>query len=291
MSTSSRRAQGRLCKFLRNEAFRAAPVRSLLRLVEWRVRCWLGQPVAIDWPGHAPLAIAVPPVWTSAYVAMFVFRGVRPNDRELDWLSDRLGDDATFLDIGANIGQWTIPMGMRAEARGGRVLAVEPAAATAAALARSIELNGLARTELVRAALAASDGKTLLHHHDRDPSQHSLGGTGGTTEEVPTRSLGSVLGERGIDRVDAIKMDVEGAEQRVLEGASDVLASLRPTIIFEVRTGLPERLGLEPDGAWQVLLDAGYQTYRLDAGGTLVPVAPESLAQQTWGWNVIALPS
>ena len=230
-------------------------------------------------------------MWTNSYVGMFVFRGIRLNDPELDWVCDQLGDDAIFLDIGANIGQWTIPVGTHIESRGGRVLAVEPTASTAAALARSIELNGLRHIELVQAAMAASDGKTLLHHHERDPSQHSLGGSGGVTEEVVTRSLDSLLGERGIERVDAIKIDVEGAEQRVLEGASDVLSSLRPTIIFEVRAGLPERLGLEPDGAWQMLLEAGYRTYRLDAAGTLVPATPEGLAEQTWGWNVIALPA
>ena len=277
-------------RFARPRAFRNAPLRSIVRVAEWRVRCWLGRPVVIDWPGHEPLRIALPAVWTSAYVATFALRGGHPDDRELVWLRDRLGTDAVFVDIGANIGQWTIPIARTIQPRGGSVVAVEPAAATAAALRRSIEANGLHATKVVQVALSERDSVARLHHHGRDPSQHSLGDVGPGSEEVRTRSLDSLLRSDADGRVDAVKIDVEGAEEVVLRGATHMLSVHRPIIVFEVRKGLPERLGLAADGAWRLLLAADYRCFRLGDGASLDPIEPEALASQSYGWNIIAIP-
>jgi FkbM family methyltransferase len=233
--------------------------------------------------------MALPPLWTSAYVITYAFRESRRDERELAWLASRLPPEAVFVDVGANLGQWTLPVATHVGPNG-RVVAIEPAAATAAALARSIRLNGLTRAEVVRVAASDLDGMALLHHHDRDPSQHSLGHVGPAAEEVHTRALDSLLAELEVDRLDAVKIDVEGAEEIVLRGSSRMLSELRPIVIFEVRKGLPERLGLEVDGAWRLTLGAGYRSYRLDDGGSLLPMTPEMLSGHVRGWNIIALP-
>ena len=57
-------------------------------------------------------------------------------------------------------------------------------------------------------------------------------------EEVQTEALDSLLEENGIDRVDVIKVDVEGAEELVLRGATRSLTRYRPVVIFEIQSGL-----------------------------------------------------
>jgi FkbM family methyltransferase len=276
-------------KFVREPGFRQAPLQSLKRVAEWRVRCWLGRPAVILWSGHEPLRMVLPPVWTSAYVSDFAFRGIHHDDRELSWLTSWLEPGSVCVDVGANVGQWTLPLAQHVGPKG-RVVAIEPAEATSAALTRSLRVNGLGCGEVVRVAAAERDGTALLHHHGRDPSQHSLGDVGGETEEVRTCALDSLLAELDVVRVDAVKLDVEGAEELVLRGSTRMLSEQRPTIIFELVPGLPERQGLESDGAWRLLIDAGYWTYQLDAMMDLSPVAPEDIAGQVASRNVIALP-
>ena len=278
-----------LSKFTRHPGFRHAPVRAAVRLVDWRVRCWLGRPGVIIWPDHEPLRMVLPPIWVSSYIDTYVFRGADRPDRELTWLARRLAPGHVFIDIGANIGQWTMPIAQIVGPTG-HVVAIEPASATAAALTKGLAVNGLTMATVISVALSDSDGTAHLHHHARDPSQHSFAAVGIGSEEVRTRTLDAVLADHPVERVDAMKLDVEGAEEIVLRGASRTLDAHRPIVIFEVCKGLPERLGLDPDGAWRLLDDAGYRCFRILDGGDVRPAAVKELAGQTGGWNVIAVP-
>jgi FkbM family methyltransferase len=172
-----------------------------------------------------------------------------PVTRVIRRLVDRGG---TFVDVGANWGYFTL---MMAEHVGptGRVVAIEADPRIHAILERNAALNDLPQVRVVHAA--AADESTLLaligfnEHEDHWGTSRIAGGTGGTgvSYEVPARSLDDLLDELGVNSVDLIKIDIEGAEGLALAGMSAgldrgryarILLELHPTLLAEHDTSL-----------------------------------------------------
>jgi hypothetical protein len=87
----------------------------------------------------------------------------------------------------------------------------------------------------------------------------------GEVVHISAETLDSILAREGIDEVDALKVDVEGFEGQVFEGAAKLLArSKAPLIIFEFCDWAERRAQKRPIGyAQRFLLDLGYSIYRL----------------------------
>jgi FkbM family methyltransferase len=124
------------------------------------------------------------------------------------------------IDVGANIGHMSL-MAAREVGPTGRVIAIEPGSRAFTLLQRNAALNFPDRITSVRAACDESDGTATLYVSKYSAEHNSLrpepviGGIG--EEIVPTRSLQSLCRELDIIP-DVIKIDVEGAEWRVLKG-------------------------------------------------------------------------
>ena len=138
------------------------------------------------------------------------------------------------LDIGANLGEWTLPLAKAAGAEG-RVLAFEPNPAIAQALGRSLRINNLVQAAVVEVALSDRDGTAELR-----PDRENSGATrlaaaaeGGKTVTVRTCRLDRLAAEAGLGRLDLVKIDVEGHERRVLEGAMVTLDRFHPALVLE----------------------------------------------------------
>jgi FkbM family methyltransferase len=138
----------------------------------------------------------------------FVLHALRPGDR--------------FLDVGANIGSYTV---LAAGGVGASVTSVEPIPSTFERLRRNVAFNGLAdRVRAIRCGLSDAPG-TLRFTSDLDPMNHVLRpGDSGEGIEVSVRELDEVVG----DEIPVlIKIDVEGFERFVLRGAARTLADRR----------------------------------------------------------------
>jgi FkbM family methyltransferase len=160
---------------------------------------------------------------------------------------------STVIDVGANLGYFTRLFVERSLC--GNVLAVEPEARNLNALRQGAGLWGRGRVEIIEAAVADVTGTVHLHVDRRNHSDHQLAADG-----VPVRALrlDDLVAEHGVRRVGMIKIDVQGAEARVLQGGRDVLAQHRPAIFIELD---PERLakqGATPTVVLDLLADAGY---------------------------------
>lgn len=124
----------------------------------------------------------------------------------------------TVVDVGANIGVFSVYAG---RTPGVRVVAVEPAASNLACLERNLRANGCGGTAVFAGALADRPGPVRLFRSRNGVLHRIVGGEepGGEAVEVPAASLEQLLDEQGVERVDLLKMDCEGAEGLVLGSA------------------------------------------------------------------------
>lgn len=138
-------------------------------------------------------------------------------EREL--LASRLRDGFTFIDIGANIGAYSLFVAARA-GRGARILAVEPQPEIFARLAFNIAQNPFGTVKAVACALADKPGELTLFIDPINRGESSvriLNSSAATSVKVPAMTLLSLVEGEGYQRIDAIKLDVEGAEDLILE--------------------------------------------------------------------------
>lgn len=141
-----------------------------------------------------------------------------PLEREL--LAQRIGDDFVFIDIGANIGAYSLFVAGLG-GRGARILAVEPQPDVFERLVANISLNPTGTVKAIGCALADREGEMTLFLAARNKGESSVKFQGapledGQSVQVPARTLLGLVEEEGLDHVDAIKIDVEGAEDLIL---------------------------------------------------------------------------
>lgn len=155
--------------------------------------------------------------------------GLRTEERILNKLS--LNEGQTFLDIGAYVGSYSVWASKRV-GRGGMVIAVEPHPGNFKML-----LINTRKTNIIPVNVALWNKETMLNLHlSSYPSMHSLMYNYNYKEaciKVKALTLDSLIRILNVPRVDVVKIDVEGAELEVLEGAKQVLKYLK-VILVEV---------------------------------------------------------
>ena len=148
------------------------------------------------------------------------------------------------LDVGAHLGSWTVPMA-RAVGESGHVHAFEPVPFLNAALRKSVLSNGLRQVILDDRGLGSTTGKAAFTVADGGGGEGNQGMSGlgerpgGTVIEIQVTTLDAFAEEGKLDRLDFLKIDVEGLEADVLAGATKTLKRFHPTIVFE--TGNEDR--------------------------------------------------
>ena len=168
-----------------------------------------------------------------------------------------------FVDIGANEGFFTVQAAKIVGPKG-KVLAVEPQGRLQEVIRKNVELNGLTNVTLVRSAVSDRPGEAELHI---SPSTNT-GSTGLSQstryrvphEAVPVNTLEGILDQHGIEKVDLMKMDIEGFEYEALTGAERLLKSGRiRAIALEMHPDLMCGRGKEPERLEALLADCGYR--------------------------------
>lgn len=174
--------------------------------------------------------------------------------------------NGVFVDVGANIGAFTVPLAKQLNC--GTVVAIEASPTVYPYLARNIELNDLRNVRLHHCAALDHDLDTVAFY-EASKDHFGMGALAaqfsGKAVSVTARTLDSILAEDGIDKVDILKVDVEGFEGRVFAGAMKLLTGSRaPTIIFEFCDWAERRVQNARIGhAQRFLQDLGYSIYRV----------------------------
>ena len=158
------------------------------------------------------------------------------------------------MDIGANVGEWTLNMAKMVGGTG-RVFSIEPNPSMAQALKKTVAINNLSQVSIFQGAMSnqtghldltipyTQDGQALpfgsqMGNEYTPPSKDvavSWGAMATTkTIKIQTTSIDSYVSDKGIPKLDFIKVDVEGHEKYVIEGGIQTLRTFKPALFLEV---------------------------------------------------------
>jgi FkbM family methyltransferase len=162
---------------------------------------------------------------------------------EIRILSSRIVDGFTFIDVGSNVGWYALSVAREAGAVPTRILAVEPQPEIFDRLIYNIRQNPSCTIKAVDCAVADKTGELTLFLDPLNRGEASLKIVNSSQTDairVPAVTMLELLSREGLTRVDAIKLDVEGAEDLVLDPFfRDAPASLYPSLF--VVANVPER--------------------------------------------------
>lgn len=172
----------------------------------------------------------------------------------------------TVLDVGANIGLFSL-IGSEVVGSTGKIYAFEPAKDTFAALEKNIEANNCENIQLFQLALSDNNGFAEMNSKTEGIQEGDLFNHLSLTDNeekndnsIVTQTLDSFLLEHKIERIDVIKIDIEGAELLCFNGAKSLLSSNdRPDIIFEVYEAYCNRFGNSSFDVLKFLNECGYE--------------------------------
>jgi FkbM family methyltransferase len=209
-------------------------------------------------------------------IARMLAEGGFPGDSVNDLWRHLVKPDHKVVDVGAHLGTYSLP----AAAVAAHVLAVEASPANAALLELAARRNSFVSLHVLRAAAAAQAGSVGFAGQGPYGHRTLAGEQGDSAEgrpglEVTAVALDDAIRERGWNRVDLVKIDIEGSELEALAGLERLLVREdAPPLLIEVNGHMLHHYGHVPSDVLVVLERHGYKCHQIDPGPArrLVPV-------------------
>lgn len=196
------------------------------------------------------------------------------DERGIRCIKKELKKGATFLDIGGNIGAYTL-IAAKEVGNTGRVIAFEPVSDVRERLQENCDINELVNVTIAPVALFHENSTLTLHLSSKEnfgmSSMHKHDEETGREERVKAVRLDDFVREQQIEKVDFIKMDIEGAELYALLGMKEVLTQYRPAVLIEVCPDVLEHAEYNEDAIFTFFKELGYQPFRIDQEGNKLP--------------------
>ena len=220
-----------------------------------------------------PLAGFVTARTFSEYLSVYC---LFPTEGEVNFVNRLDPREAAIIDVGANVGAWSVMLGKRH--RNVKLISFEPSPSVHTCLIRNLALNGLGGVVCEQLAVSSEEGEVQFQE-PRNASvfsrmlpstQDNRGGrfSDCTLTNVRTMRLDSYCEMNGIQRIGFIKIDVEGAEPLVLRGMARLLSEHRVDQIYlEVDPDNLGSMGFTVEDIAQALEPYGYRFYRLQSDG------------------------
>lgn len=219
---------------------------------------------------------------------------------ELNFISNFLKPGSTFVDVGANIG-WFSLHAAQTVGKTGRVIAIEPRQATMQLLERSVEANRYRSfVELYNCALGDKETCSRIAWAENggnaggtwlmvEPNiERELEVKGHCFQETPVVMLDAIVQNR---RIDLIKIDIEGVEPLAMKGATKILTEVKPVILSEVNAPLLNLLShLSAADYIDWYRQFGYKAFLLGQNGELTQEIPLGVAPNGDVVNVVFVP-
>lgn len=212
-----------------------------------------------------------------------------------DWIAkvfaEQIQDGMTVIDVGANVGYYTLLAASRVGAKG-KVYSFEANPAVYSNLFQSVEINGfLDRTVLLNKAVYSHSAKLkfnrLKYHHGGSTLMNVHAEFNGELMdefeviEVEAVSLDDYF-SNGIPKVDLVKIDAEGSEASIFKGMQDLIAgNPQLKILFEFNPNFILGDNQDPNEFLQELENSGFQIYRIEVDSTLSATSSAELIQSS----------
>jgi FkbM family methyltransferase len=265
------RRAGALPRVLRHlvthPATRGRPLAALYRYAAWQARKRLqGEPITIDafdgarlrcHPDNTATSSVIYLGWPDWHEMHFLRRALRPGDG--------------FLDIGANVGVYSV-LAARCVQPGGTVHAIEADPLLAERLQENLRLNGLPPDSVHAVAVGESTG-TCRFQIDADTTGGVLLPDTPGGVDVPLRRLDELFPSPGALTI--AKLDIEGYELQALRGAEGLLRARRPRCWLIETNRASESYGTTREPLQALLADHGFRLYAIEErGNALRPIPP-----------------
>lgn len=190
------------------------------------------------------------------------------NPIETGLVRKHLREGQVFFDIGAHVDGWYSILASRIVKDTGHVYCFEPIPAFFSRLNENIALNGCRNVTQESHALSNVNKKEKFFISGPESSlQNGSEDNGLETVVVDTITLDEYTARKGIKRVDFIKIDVEGVERRVIEGAAETIGKYRPLLLVEVVEQNLARFNTKPEELVEYIMGLGYTPYVISTGG------------------------
>ncbi len=198
--------------------------------------------------------------------------------RERAFLRAQVHPGMVVFDIGANVGFYTLRLA-RQVGSGGRVHAFEPDPLSFDILRQRVSAKAPGNVELRAVAVGEREGTVALRCGALNRADNRIHGSHAEGEvaesvEVPLVTLDGYCAAHRVERLDAVKMDVQGAEVEALRGFQDALRRLRPSwLLVELSPQHLRGAGATAEQLWQLLAAARYRPWGFDRRGRAFPIA------------------
>jgi FkbM family methyltransferase len=199
--------------------------------------------------------------------------------RGMNFLKKNLEPGYVFFDIGANIGAYSL-VASKIVGQEGKVHSFEPVSAVFERFQENIKLNNITNITANRNAVYQSSqilelfvsskenaGMSSIYHHDTES---------GKVEKVEAVAIDDYVIKNNIQRIDLIKIDIEGAELFALKGMTNSLKRFRPGIIIEISDDVIKNTGLGSDEVPELMKSLNYEMKRIFPCGNTGDVSPST---------------
>jgi len=241
---------------------RGRPVRTIARYLSWQIRSRIEAELIVEWIGGTKLAVrnGMAGATGNVYCGLHEYQ-------DMAFILDALRPGDLFVDVGANVGSYAV---LASGVCGARTIAIEPDPATAAHLARNVEINNLRDLVRIERTAIGADAGEVRFTVGRDTMNRVASDRDELTRSVPICRLDDLLRN---EEPTIIKIDVEGFEEQALNGATATLAK-------------PSLLAIEAEtvsaAAKETLRAAGFERFafdpdRRDLRPTEIPTGSNSL--------------
>jgi FkbM family methyltransferase len=194
---------------------------------------------------------------------------------DLRFLWKVLKPGMVFFDIGAYHGIYSLVAGRRLGA-GGRIVAFEPSPRECRRLRLHLRWNGISSTSVEPCAVGSANGDgTFFQVVSGDTSRNGLRppDSKDSVVKIPVKTIGldQYITDSRLQHVDVVKLDVEGGEMAVLQGAERVLTEVRPIFICELLDATTRVWGYDARELVLTMQRYDFEWFEVQSSGALVP--------------------
>lgn len=228
-------------------------IKATLRFIKWQLsNMFSPYPVVYPFIGNAKLVIqkGMNGATGNLYCGLHEFN-------EMAFLIHLLREKDSFLDVGANVGSYTVLASAYSKAK---TVSVEPSPSTFSHLLNNISINNISEKVIAyNVALGAQKGLVEFTKNS-DTTNHVAVSGEVNTVKVPIEKLDSIFVNHDIPLL--IKIDVEGFETEVLKGADKTLLQKEVKAIIIELNGSGERYNYDERKIHSLLIELGFQPYQ-----------------------------